>query len=103
MYNPYAPTVDGVTVLGNPRAMMQAGQMLRRDILLGDLSLFSVLASLFILIFIWTLFHLEMSLCFFPTSFLLCKSRKNIYFSFFWCKIQHIRTLVGVQYRNILV
>ena len=37
LYSPYAPTVDGVTLLDNPLTMLQSGRMHKKDVLLGKI------------------------------------------------------------------
>ncbi len=39
LYNMYAPVVDGVTIPDSPLRMMQSGQVLQRDVLLGQFPL----------------------------------------------------------------
>ena len=35
LYSPYAPIVDGVTLLDTPLTMLQSGRMHKKDVLLG--------------------------------------------------------------------
>ena len=35
LYAPYAPIVDGVTLLDTPLTMLQSGRMHKKDVLLG--------------------------------------------------------------------
>ena len=37
LYSPYAPTVDGVTLLDDPLTMLQSGRMHKKDVLLGKI------------------------------------------------------------------